>query len=76
MIFQKVIIEEEQLRELSYRKFILATDNDEAGQNARERLRKYIRGKIITEIKFPDGIKDIGECSSEQIQSIKNWEEY
>lgn len=65
-----------QLNNMPCRQFILTTDNDEAGQNARERLRKYIRGKIITEIKFPDGIKDIGECSSEQIQSIKNWEEY
>ena len=65
-----------QLNQLPCRKFILATDNDEAGQRARERLKTHIRCKMISEIRFPEGIKDIGECSPEQIKNIKNWEEY
>lgn len=40
----------EELNKLPCRKFILATDNDEAGQKARERLKQNIKGKIITEI--------------------------
>lgn len=63
-----------QLRELLCRKLILATDNDNAGQQARERLRRNIKNKLITEIEFPKGIKDIGECSKEQIQNILDWE--
>lgn len=42
-----------QLNELPCRKYILATDNDEAGQQAKKRLRANIKSKIITEIKLP-----------------------
>ena len=64
----------EQLRRLPYRHLILATDNDKAGQQAREKIRKNVPNKLFTEIEFPEGIKDIGECSAEQIQHIKDWE--
>lgn len=63
-----------QLKEIPCRWYILATDNDEAGKKARKRLRANIRNKMITEIDFPKGIKDIGECSSMQIKHIKEWE--
>ena len=63
-----------QLRELPTRKPILATDNDTAGQNARERIRKNITNKLITEIMFPTNRKDIGECTAEEIKNIKDWE--
>lgn len=63
-----------QLRDLPCRKLILATDNDNAGQQARERIRKNLKNKLITEIEFPKGIKDIGECNKEQIQNILDWE--
>lgn len=43
----------EELNNLPCRKFILATDNDEAGMNARLRLRKNLKNKIITEIQLP-----------------------
>ena len=43
-----------QLNELSCRKLILATDNDEAGQKARIRLKENIKSKIITQIKLPE----------------------
>lgn len=42
-----------QLNGLPCRKFILATDNDAAGQKARERLKVHIKGKLVTEIKLP-----------------------
>lgn len=63
-----------QLNKLTIRKLILATDNDTAGEKARRVLRQKIRNKLITEILFPEGIKDIGECSAPQIEHILEWE--
>lgn len=64
----------EMLDKLPCRRLILATDNDDAGRQARERIRKNVNRKIITEIDFPSNIKDVGECSLEQIEDIKKWE--
>lgn len=66
----------QQLRELPIRHIILATDNDEAGQKARKRIRKNVPNKIYTEIVFPDGVKDIGECTKEQLKNILQWEQF
>lgn len=44
----------EELNRLPCRKYILATDNDTAGNQARQRLRNNIKNKIITEIKLPE----------------------
>lgn len=63
-----------QLNDLPCRHIILATDNDKAGLTARERIRKNVKNKLITEIQFPEYIKDIGECTKEQIRDIKSWE--
>lgn len=63
-----------QLQKLPCRHYVLATDNDKAGKEARDKIRKHIKGKLITEIAFPSNIKDIGECSAEQIKNIKDWE--
>ena len=63
-----------QLRELPVRKLILATDNDRAGQQAREKIRKNITNKLITEIMFPTNRKDIGECTADEIKNIHEWE--
>ena len=68
---------EEQIKmlcKLPVRHFILATDNDTAGQRAREKLRSKLKYKIITEIDFPSNRKDIGECTIEEIQNIERWE--
>ena len=62
-----------QLNELPISHFILATDNDEPGQSARVRIKKNVT-RTFTEIKFPRDIKDIGECSAEQIENILDWE--
>ena len=64
----------EQLKELPIKHIILATDNDEAGQKARARIRKNVPNKLFTDIIFPKNIKDIGECSREQIDNILQWE--
>lgn len=63
-----------QLRNLPCRKLILATDNDKAGLQARKRIRDNVKNKLITEIDFPEGIKDIGECTKEQRKHILKWE--
>jgi hypothetical protein len=60
----------EQLNKLPCRKYILATDNDDAGIKARQRIRENIHNKIITEIKLPAGRKDINECIFEEIENL------
>lgn len=64
----------EKLKTLPIRHYVLATDNDKAGKLARRKLRNALPNKLITEIDFPNGIKDIGECTGEQIQNIDEWE--
>lgn len=60
-----------QLNELPCRKFILATDNDIAGQKARKRLRENLKNKMITEIKLPTNRKDINECTLGEINNLQ-----
>lgn len=61
----------EQLNAMPCRKFILATDGDEAGQKARARLRKNIKHKLITEVIFPSGRKDINDLSQEEFDNLE-----
>ena len=58
------------LEELPTRKLILALDNDKAGRDGANRIRQAIKNKIITEVILPDGKKDVGECSDEEIQNL------
>ena len=60
-----------QLNKMPCRKFILATDNDEAGQKARKRLRTYIKNKLITEYVLPEGKKDINDLTLEEFTNLK-----
>ena len=60
-----------QLSQMPCRHLILATDNDEAGRMARKRIRKYVRGKIITQIVFPEGKKDINDLTKEEFDSLE-----
>lgn len=62
-----------QLSELPCRKLILATDGDERGMNARDRLRKHIKGKIITEVALPPGKKDINELTREEFYNLHEY---
>ena len=63
----------EELNKLPCRKFILATDNDEAGFKARKKLKTTIKNHLVTEVKLPDNRKDINDCT---YQEILNLEEY
>ena len=64
-------IQFKQLRELPCRVLILATDSDEAGLRARERVRMNMQNtKIIKEVVLPKGRKDIGECTDLEIQNL------
>ena len=61
-----------QLKELPCRKIILATDSDEKGMLARQRIRKKIGNrKLITEYIFPKGRKDANECTKEELLSLE-----
>lgn len=65
-----------QLSELPCRKLILATDNDEQGLKARDRLKKYVKGKFFTEIYYPKGVKDPGDLTEEERLHILDFEEF
>ena len=58
----------ELLRKSDFRVLILATDNDEAGKKARERLKNSIKNKIIKEIDYDSygNCKDINEMTEQQ----------
>lgn len=59
------------LQGLPARKLILAFDNDEAGKDGADRIKRAIKNKIITEVILPEGKKDIGECTDEEIQNLQ-----
>lgn len=61
----------QQLNQMQCRKFILATDSDEAGMKARRRLRKNIRNKLVTEYILPAGRKDMNELSKEEFDALE-----
>ena len=61
-----------QLNDLPIHHYILATDNDSAGKDARNRIKQNVN-RIFSEVQFPKDIKDIGECSREEVENIKNW---
>jgi DNA primase len=60
-----------QLRELESRKLILGTDNDEAGQRARDRIRRNVTNKLITEYRLPNGRKDINDLTQEEFENLQ-----
>lgn len=55
-----------QLRELPCRKLIIATDNDDAGMKARERIKKNVTNKILAQYMLPTGKKDINDLTLEE----------
>ena len=59
------------IRNLPCRTIILATDNDEAGRKARLKLRQALPTKLIMEAKIPEGKKDIGELTDEEIRNLE-----
>lgn len=61
----------EALENLPTRKLIFALDNDKAGIAATERLKRLVSGKIMTTVILPEGRKDIGECTDEEIMNLR-----
>lgn len=60
-----------QLRQLPCRELIIATDNDEAGWRAKDRLKKALPDKILTQYLLPDNRKDINDLSYEEFLCLK-----
>ena len=58
------------LEGLPTRKLILAFDNDKAGKDGADRVRRSIKNKIITEVVLPSGRKDIGECTDNELLNL------
>lgn len=59
------------LNSLQCRKLILATDNDKRGLEARKRIHKNIKNKLVTEYIFPDNRKDINEMTKEEFLNLR-----
>ena len=60
------------LRNMPNRKFILATDMDEAGLKARERIRQSLGNKLVTEYVWDINVaKDINDMNREYFDSLK-----
>ena len=60
------------LRNMPNRKFILATDMDEAGLKARERIRQSLGNKLVTEYFWDINVaKDINDMNKEYFDSLK-----
>ena len=62
----------QQLRNLPCRQIILATDMDERGMAARDRIRENMQNiKIVGEYFFPKGCKDANDCTKEQLKNLQ-----
>lgn len=60
-----------QLKQLPCRTLVIATDNDEAGIKARQRIAKNINNKILKYFVFPKNKKDINDLSLEEFLSLE-----
>ena len=61
-----------QLRDLPCRKIILATDADEAGMQARERIMKNVSNKLITQYVWDVHVaKDLNDMDKEMFDNLK-----
>ena len=59
-----------QLNDLPCRTLILCTDMDEAGINARYKLKKRLNGKLVMQYLLPQGRKDANECTVEELKNL------
>ena len=58
-----------QLNDLPVRKYVLGLDPDRAGNKGTYRLKKALKGKILTKLILPEG-KDINDLSREEFYSL------
>lgn len=59
----------EQLNKLSVRHYILALDPDKAGEKGTYKLKRGLKGKLLTKLVVPTG-KDINDLSYEEFLSL------
>lgn len=63
-----------QLNKLPTRLFILATDKDDAGKNARIKIRNYLKNKIVREFdysSYPQHCNDINDMTEEEFNNLR-----
>lgn len=61
-----------QLNSMPFRKFILATDMDDAGRKARARIKQRLQHKIVTEYVWDVKVaKDINDMSKEMFDNLR-----
>lgn len=60
-----------QLASMPNRCFVLATDNDPAGRDARLKLRRRLRNKILYDLEIPEGKKDINDLSEDEFLNCR-----
>ena len=62
-----------ELNEFPCRTYILATDNDDAGQKSREFIKKNLKNKIVKQVSYKSygNCKDINDMTKEQFDSAK-----
>ena len=60
-----------QLATMPNRCFVLATDNDPAGRDARLKLWRKLRNKILYDLEIPEGKKDINDLTKEEFLECK-----
>lgn len=66
----------EKLKELPYRKYVVATDGDKAGLRAREKLMKALKySGFVSALNMPEGkdINDYGGFSKEDFVNLVNY---
>lgn len=59
------------LEALPTRRLVLAFDNDKAGKDGAKRVRNRVKNKVISEVILPEGRKDIGECTDDEIKGLR-----
>ena len=61
----------ELLNKVPLRRMILAFDNDKAGWKFRDRVVKQLTGKLLYEVIYPEGKKDLNEFSLDEFKKIR-----
>jgi DNA primase len=59
-----------ELTLLPCRKLILATDNDEAGMKARQKIKQNVKNKILTQVILPPHRKDMNDLTEEEFLNL------
>ena len=60
-----------QLAKMPNRLFVLATDMDKAGLDARDRIKRSVRNKLFMQVFLSKGRKDIGDCTDEELKNLE-----